>query len=212
MAVEVELKVHLDDAEAMKGRLSALGEYRGSFKKSDSYWIPVKTEAGIMPAPSMGVRVRYENGNGAEAAAPESGMVTYKTKEISGGIEVNNECEFSVSNAALFEELLSRLGLYNDICKEKEGWAWLILPETDGRAPILAELSMVTKLGWFLELEILLSGNDGQTVQESRLRLLALLEKLNIPPERIEARPYTVMLKEIRNEELGIRKSSYFTL
>jgi predicted adenylyl cyclase CyaB len=203
MAVEVELKVHLDDAEAMKGRLSVLGEYRGSFKKSDSYWIPVKTEAGNMSAPSMGVRVRYENGMDAEAAAPESGMVTYKTKEISGGIEVNNECEFSVSNAALFEDLLSRLGLYNDICKEKEGWAWLILPETDGlapiwgQAPILAELSMVTKLGWFLELEILLSNNDGQTVQESRLRLLALLEKLNIPLERIEARPYTVMLKEI---------------
>jgi len=50
-------------------------------------------------------------------------LATYKTKEISDGIEVNHECEFTVSDADLFEELLSRLGLRNSVRKEKEGWA-----------------------------------------------------------------------------------------
>ncbi|MDR0494290.1 MAG: hypothetical protein LBG95_01495 [Treponema sp.] len=205
MAVEVELKVHLDEMAPVKERLSALGEYCGSFKKSDSYWLPAKTEAGGMPFPLTGLRLRCESGIGADGAAHESVLVTHKMKEISGGIEVNNECEFSVSDAGLFEELLSRLGLYNDICKEKEGWAWLISPVAGecapirGQAPILAELSLVTGLGWFLELEILLADNDGQTVQESRSRLLTLLEALKIPPELIEARPYTAMLKEMKN-------------
>jgi len=35
-----------------------------------------------------------------------------------------------------------------------------------------------------------------QTVKESRGRLFALLEKLDIPAEWIETRPYTVMLME----------------
>jgi len=68
-------------------------------------------------------------------------------------------------------------------------------PLTDrGASPILAELSMVKNLGWFLEIEILADNDCEQTVQESRERLFALLEKLEIPKEWIEDRPYTVML------------------
>jgi predicted adenylyl cyclase CyaB len=197
MAVEVELKAHIDDMALMKKRLSALGEYCGSYKKSDSYWLPVETEAGRMTLPSTGVRVRYEKGENAQGTAHESVLVTYKTKEISDSIEVNNEYEFSVSDAGLFEELLERLGLYLDIGKEKEGWSWTIPGEAAGLAPVLAELSLVANLGWFLELEILLAEKNEQTVQESRMRLLALLEKLEILPEQIEVRPYTAMLREI---------------
>jgi len=197
MAVEIELKARLDDYAPVKERLSAAGDYCRSYKKSDSYWLPAQIAGGItaeMSVPPSGVRVRRESGIDARGAAHESVLATYKIKEISGGIEVNHECEFTVSNADLFEELLGRLGLSRAVRKEKEGWAWTIPPQAAGQSPILAELSLVTGLGWFLEIEIMAADDCEQTVKESRGRLFALLEKLEIPVEWIESRPYTVML------------------
>jgi adenylate cyclase class IV len=60
--------------------------------------------------------------------------------------------------------------------------------------PILAELSMVKSLGWFLEIEILAADNLEKTVEGSRGRLFALLGKLEIPIDKIEERSYTAML------------------
>jgi len=195
MAIEIELKAHLDDYAPVKERLFLAGDYCRSYKKSDSYWLPAQAAVG-MSVPPSGVRVRRESGIDADGAAHESVLATYKIKEISGGIEVNHESEFTVSDAGLFEELLGRLGLSRAIHKEKEGWAWTIPPQTAGQSPILAELSLVTGLGWFLEIEILAADDGKQTVEESRGRLFALLEKLEIPAEWIETRPYTVMLKD----------------
>jgi adenylate cyclase class 2 len=195
MAVEIELKARLDDFAPVKERLSAWGEYCRSYTKSDVYWLPAQANDGI---PS-GVRIRRDRGIDADGAASEVILVTYKTKEIFDGIEVNDESEFTVSDAAPFEALLSHLGLSEAIRKEKQGWAWIIPPQTTGQPPILAELSLVAGLGWFLEIEIQAANDQQQTVEESRRRLLAALEKLEIPPEQIESRPYTVMLKEVKN-------------
>ena len=190
MAVEIELKARLDDFEPVRERLFAVGEYDRSYIKSDTYWLPA--QGGALASIPSGVRVRRDRGIDAGGAAHESILVTYKTKEITDGIEVNDESEFTVSNAAPFEALLLNLGLREAIRKEKQGWAWNIPPE---QPPILAELSLVTGLGWFLEIEIQAANDQRQTVDESRRRLLALLEKLEIPAERIEPRPYTVMLR-----------------
>jgi len=193
MATEIELKARLNDYAPVKERLYDAGDYCRSYKKSDSYWLPVGIHAE-MSLPATGVRVRRESGIDADGKAHESVLATYKIKEISDGIEVNHECEFTVSDAGLFEELLGRLGLSNSVRKEKEGWAWIIPSQTAGQSPILAELSLVAGLGWFLEIEIMAADNCEQTVEESRGRLFALLEKLDIPAEWIETRPYTVML------------------
>ena len=205
MAIEIELKARLDDYAPVKERLSVVGNYCRSYKKSDSYWLPAKPVAGGIAAdgihaalsvPATGVRVRRESGIDADGAAHESVLATYKIKETTDGVEVNHECEFSVSDAGLFEELLNRLGLRSSVRKDKEGWAWTIPSQTAGQAPILAELSLVTGLGWFLEIEIMANDNSEQTVKESRGRLFALLKKLEIPTEWIETKPYTVMLLE----------------
>jgi len=190
MATEIELKVRLNDYASVKERLSVVGNYCRSYKKSDCYWLPAQPD-------TTGVRVRRDSGIDADGSAHESILATYKIKNISGGIEVNRECEFTVSDAGMFEELLSRLGLRGAVRKEKEGWAWIIPSQIAGQAPILAELSMVKNLGWFLEIEILADNDCEQTVQESRGRLFALLEKLEIPKEWIEDRPYTVMLANL---------------
>ena len=199
MAVEIELKAHLDDFAPVKERLSVLGKYCRSYTKSDTYWLPAQPVAR-QPAAGIpsGVRVRRDRGIDADGAAHEIILVTYKTKEISDGIEVNDESEFTVSDAAPFEALLGHLGLREAIRKEKQGWAWVIPPQStaSGQPPILAELSSVAGLGWFLEIEIQAADDQRQTVEESRSRLLALLKKLEIPADRIESRPYTVMLKE----------------
>jgi len=188
MAVEIELKARLGDFAPVKERLSVLGEYCRSYTKFDTYWLPARANDGV---PS-GVRLRRDSGIDADGSAHESILVTYKTKEIFNGIEVNDESEFTVSDAVPFEALLDRLGLNEAIRKEKQGWAWTIA----GQPPILAELSLVAGLGWFLEIEIQAANDQRQTVEESRSRLLALLEKLEIPADRIESRPYTVMLRE----------------
>jgi len=198
MAVEIELKARLDDFEPVRERLFTIGEYCRAYLKSDTYWLPASFNVGI---PS-GVRVRRESGVNADGSAFGSILVTYKTKEITDGIEINDECEFAVSDAPVFEELLGRLGLRATYRKEKKGWAWLVgASGASGasvtEAPILAELSLVAGLGWFLEIEIQAPNNSRQAViEESRRRLLALLEKLEIPADKIESRPYTLMLKE----------------
>ena len=196
MPQEIELKARLDDNTPVEQRLSEMGNYCRSYKKDDSYWFPSRAGAGASIPPS-GVRIRRESGTDADGAAYESVLVTYKHKEISNGIEVNDEREFTVSDAPVFEDLLTRLGLSKGIGKEKQGKAWTIPPPQSGavQPPILAELSLVTGLGWFVELEII-ADDDGKTVKESCKRLLALLEKLEIPEDQIESKPYTVMLRE----------------
>ncbi|MDR0291121.1 MAG: class IV adenylate cyclase [Treponema sp.] len=193
MPFEIELKAHLEDSQAVEGRLSALGAFCRSYKKSDSYWLPMQ-EGGEMSIPPAGVRVRRESGIDAGGTAHESVLVTYKTKEISDGIEVNDEREFEVSDALLFEDLLARLGLQKAICKEKQGRSWSV-------PPVLAEVSLVAGLGWFLELEIIADNDDRHIIEKSRGQLLSLLEKLEIQADRIEAMPYTAMLRELSIKE-----------
>jgi adenylate cyclase class IV len=54
----------------------------------------------------------------------------------------------------------------------------------------------VVGLGWFYELEIIRDRAGEGILREGRERLLDLLDKLGIPRDRIETRPYTVMLRE----------------
>jgi len=196
MATEIELKVHIDDYALIKERLSAAGVFCRSYKKSDNYWLPAQPAADAS-VPPTGVRVRRESGVDADGTAYEDILVTYKIKKISGGMEVNHECEFSVSDADLFEELLGRLGLRNAVHKEKEGWDWTISSQIEGQPHILAELSMVARLGWFLEIEIMAADDNEKTVEESRRRLFTLLEKLEISTDKIETKSYTAMLADV---------------
>jgi predicted adenylyl cyclase CyaB len=110
-------------------------------------------------------------------------------------MEINEEREFTVSNGALIEEMLKFLGLHKAMQKEKKGWAWTIHSPVEGQVPITAELSMVTGLGWFLEIEIIASDSKNQTIEENRKRLFSLLEQLEIPAEQIEPRPYSMLLQ-----------------
>jgi adenylate cyclase class 2 len=200
MTFEIELKAHVDAPEAVKKRLSVLGNYEGAYEKDDTYWIFPLKDNGLPPS---GLRVRRETSIDSAGKTSKTNLVTYKIRKIQDGIEVNDEREFAVSDGAIFEDLLNRLGLRRKIQKNKRGWAWIYSPP-EARAlpgqgagagsPIKMELSEVGELGWFLELEILAPQDNDALIARCRGELLGLLEKTGLSVEKIENRPYTEML------------------
>ncbi|MDR1955529.1 MAG: class IV adenylate cyclase [Treponema sp.] len=190
MRIEIELKAWVTDPEALKRALTtgaSPARFLGNFEKEDTYWYPAPGIAGVSLPPS-GIRIRTETHTDAQGMASRKVCITYKTKEVREGIEVNDEREFSVSDVQVFEELLRRLGLEPGIEKHKRGWAW-------DYAGITVELAHVTGLGWFVELEILADNDRPETVASARARLLALLPCLGIGTDKIETRYYTELLK-----------------
>ncbi|MDR1099188.1 MAG: hypothetical protein LBL28_01780 [Treponema sp.] len=210
MAVEIELKTRIHEVEAVKTRLNSLGVYDCAYEKADTYWSFIEKaekKAGIQPgldqkngksaSPGLSLpalRVRREINTGKDGRITTRSLVTYKFREIQDGIEINDEREFEVSDAACLEDLLRRLGLAPDIVKNKRGWAWYC-GEKD--KPLRAELSDVEGLGWYLELEILAPAGTEKTLAEGRERLFSILAQLEIPRDRIEIRPYTEMLRAL---------------
>jgi len=189
MAVETELKARVAEPEQLKNALSAEGSYCYGYHKKDSYWaFPCHKRRQL--------RIRNEEKTFPDGHLSRSVIVTYKTREMYGEIEVNNEREFTISDSAAFEEILTELGMEPDIEKEKQGWAWKLNTENDG-PPVLAELSRLTRLGWFIELEIMGDARDEQTLRQNSERLLALLEKLGISRNSTETRPYTELLRTL---------------
>ncbi|MDR2079414.1 MAG: class IV adenylate cyclase [Treponema sp.] len=181
MAIEIELKAWVDNPEACKNILSLLAGPPLSFEKADSYWFFRKTA----DRPPPGIRIRRERSGGKEEPATR---ISYKSKEVREGIEVNNEREFTVSDGAAFEEFLARLGFERDMEKHKRGWAWIC-------GDITAELCELRSLGWFAELEILADNDGPETVAAARKRLLELLGKIGIGEDKIESRYYTELLR-----------------
>lgn len=188
MATEIELKAWVEEPEALKARISSLACFSASFEKEDAYWYPCSVPA-FGTVPQSGVRIRKERDTDAQGRVTQTTWVTYKTKELRKGIEVNDEREFTVSEDTIFEELLRRLGLEPGIRKHKQGWAW----DYEG---IRVELAEVAGLGWFVELEIIGNDQGAETITQARTRLLAFLHQIRVGKDKIETRYYTEMLKE----------------
>ena len=185
MTIEIELKAWVQDPLELKKNLSSLAIFKGSFEKNDVYY-NLEDPRLISDSSGYGVRVRKVT-SGFKGISKEANLVTYKSKEVRDGIEVNNEKEFEVPSASLFEEFLMALGLKERIRKKKKGFCF----DYNG---ITAELTEVEGLGWFIELEMLLSAKDNEKIENGRARLLDFLDQLEIPRESIESRSYSTML------------------
>jgi adenylate cyclase class 2 len=193
--VELELKAHVDDPQACRVRLEALAGEAAAFTKDDAYWFLPEGETARLPS---GVRIRQEQHRKPGTGAVSVILAAYKTKERREGIEVNDEREFAISgDTAVFEELLTRLGLSRKIVKNKQGFVWNYgginaeLCEVRGTA---AAYTTEKNLGWFLELEILAGDGESGTVEKARSSLLALLRQAGIDGEKIEERYYSELL------------------
>jgi adenylate cyclase class 2 len=186
VAIEIELKAWVDDPAAVKRTITQFARYNGAFTKDDAYWFPAR-RAPDASLPASGVRLRRETLDSGDGQPVQTTLVTYKTKEVREGMEINDEREFAVSDGAAFEELLTRLGLSPGKTKQKRGWSW-------SHEGITLELTEVTGLGWFAELELLTGTDSPEIAAAARKRLLALLQAAGIAEDRIEARYYTELL------------------
>ncbi|MDR2392671.1 MAG: class IV adenylate cyclase [Treponema sp.] len=187
MSIEIELKAWVADPQGLRNTLNTdLSLVSRAFEKEDTYW---HSAPGIHTGsfPPSGIRIRKETTTDAQGTPTRKVLVTYKTKEVREGIEVNHEREFSISDGPLFEDLLRRFGFEPGIGKHKQGWTW----DYEG---ITVELVRVSGLGWFVELEILEDEDLAEAVTAARTRLLDLLHRLGIDKDNIESRYYTELL------------------
>jgi adenylate cyclase class 2 len=188
MPFEIELKASVEDPRALEERISLLAPPAFSFEKDDCYWTAGGEREGHLRSD---VRLRRERIVCPAGETEEKVLVTYKTKEIREGIEVNDEREFVVSDAAAFEDLLRRLGLKPGIRKHKQGRTWTL----DAANVELCEVSGPRRsLGWFLEIEILVDNVDSSVEAAARQKLLGILEKVGVPRSCIEERLYSELL------------------
>ena len=191
MATEIELKAHVQDSGALRLLLAKQAEYKNAYEKEDTYWLPQPDNAANSPK----IRLRRETCTFPDGTAESASFVTCKIKQLSGGIETNDELEFEVSSAEAFEELLLRMGYQIDASKRKKGWAFR-------KDDITAELSEVSgsqgrkSLGWYIELEILADNSREETVAEGRQRLIAFLTDLGMGEDSLETRFYVDMLED----------------
>jgi len=186
MAVEIELKAHVEDCKSMYTLLGTLCEYAFAFEKEDTYW-----KNSRLPPHTPKVRLRTQTRRLPDESVVSSVVVTQKVKELKGGIEVNDEREFTVSSVTEFQAFLKALRFTPSSSKQKHGWTFFY----EG---ITVELVEVVPLGWFVEIEILTEDDESRTeaVEEGRKRLLAFLQTLGVPESAIESRYYSDMLKE----------------
>jgi predicted adenylyl cyclase CyaB len=196
MPAEIEIKAWLDDHDAVEAQLHSMGSFVRRYEKNDAYWFPKQDGNTGVPSTFHGVRIRRELGEDCNGAVRETVLVTVKDKTIADGMEVNDEREFSVSDARLFEELLCSLGLIKAMSKQKNGREWKVPTESENVTSVCAEVSLVKDLGWFLELEIIAANRDDNTVKESRGVLLTLLKKLGVLESKIEGRSYNSLLAD----------------
>lgn len=178
---EYELKAHIDRIESVAARLEVLGAVipRTRIVREDRYY----TLDGSDDPDSM-IRLRIDE---------HRMIVTRKRKHSDdSGFEMNEEIEFTVSDAEAFERFCLSLGAVIHIDKRKEGYIGRIGDR------IQVELWQITGLGAFIELEILSEDDGIKTKERCRRELFGLLERLEIPPEAIEPRYYIQMLASTR--------------
>jgi len=179
---EIELKAHVRDPGETERSILGFAEAQGEVLKRDVYWRR-RAESGVDGT----VKLRIRDGDGKT-------VVTYKRKELRGDIEVNDEREFEVSDRAALECLITDLGFSPYISKEKKTKSFAFVG--DGEIPVTIELSLVTGLGWFVEIEILAeSPDDAETARAQKL-LRATLARCGISESELEPRFYTEMLAE----------------
>lgn len=173
--LEVELKARIEDPEAVERMISSFARFIKKVDKSDSYWHGPgwRDKRG-----TRGFRVRSE-GN--------TFVVTFKSKRLDGGFEVNQEREFEISDPAIFEEFVRRIHCEPYYRKRKIGSAY----EYEG---MTLEVLRVEGAGSFLEIERLLPTDAPTALAEARAGLKAVLAKAGIPESAIEKRTYSELI------------------
>jgi predicted adenylyl cyclase CyaB len=184
----------VSDRAATEARVAAFAVLEGPVDKLDAYWHGPDWR---LQRGKRGFRVRSERDAGGERS-----VVTFKTKRSEGGIEINRESEFEVSDQAAFTEFAQRLGCEPFYNKHKRGSRYRVdpcergggVPSCEGAATI--ELVEVEGLGDFIEIEILLAEEEPAAVALAQGEIRSFLARAGVPAEAIEPRFYSELLME----------------
>jgi len=176
--MEIELKAHVRDIAEVERQVASFAKRVREFDKFDSYWHGPDWR---FVRGTKGFRVRSDD---------NKTIVNFKTKRNDGGIEINRETEFEVSDRAAFLSLIERIGCEPFYEKRKKGVAY----EYDG---FLIELLHVDGLGYFIEIEQVLESDDPASIALAQGGLRSILNKAGVSDTEIEARGYSELIVSV---------------
>lgn len=177
--IEVELKAHVRDRAAVEAAVASFARLEGAVDKRDAYWHGPDWR---LNRGTRGFRLRSER---------EGTVVTFKTKRSEGGIEINRESEFEVSDPGVFAEFALRLGCERFYEKRKRG---RVYKAGDGAGGATIEIVEVEGLGCFIEIEVLLEDEDPARVALAQGEIRSLLARSGVGEADIESRFYSELL------------------
>lgn len=196
-SMEIELKAHARDREAVLQKLRSFAVFDKSVSKDDRYF---KMEKSGAPNGHITARIRQEKSvdqNGR--ALEEKILLTYKKKEkrlASGGgaLEVNQEFEAALDNAECLEALFADIGFVPHFTKHKDAIGFYA-DTPCGKAHL--ELCSVPPLGDFLEIEFVTDGEASESqIAAMRKELESLVVKCGLALDDIEEKYYSELLEE----------------
>ncbi|MEW5960222.1 MAG: class IV adenylate cyclase [Chloroflexota bacterium] len=177
MAIEVELKARLSQPARIESRAAELGTFQRATFKEDIYF---KRRGEGASVPDDRFRLRREG---------EQAVVNFKHPVETGGLEVNEEVEFTVDDPHAFFQFADRFGFEPFVVKRKQARLFRI-----GRAQV--ELNEVERLGHFIEIEILC--DRGGEVAAARIEIARLLNDLGLDAADLEPQLYIELLQKVR--------------
>lgn len=181
--IEVELKARVADPAAVEARVASFARLVGDFEKLDAYWHGPDWR---LQRGAKGFRLRAEGG---------TTTVTFKSKRCEGGMEINREREFEVSEPGAFVEFIERLGCEPFYRKRKVGRRYE-LDRGAGLTPIAIELVEVEGLGRFIEIEALLEDEEPAALALAQGEIRGALSRAGLGAEDLEPRYYSELLAE----------------
>jgi predicted adenylyl cyclase CyaB len=179
--IEVELKARVADRAAVEARVASFARPAGDVDKLDAYWHGPEWR---LQRGARGFRLRREGGNC---------VVTFKSKRGEGGIEINREREFEISDPDAFVEFAYRIGCEPFYTKRKRGLKFVAEAE-GGIGPAAIEIVDVQGLGDFIEIEVLLLEEDPMAISLAQGEIRSLLARAGVREEAIESRYYSELL------------------
>ncbi len=171
---EVEIKAHLDDLTRIQSGLIQLGAlYKKTFQQTDIYLQhPIRNFAQTDEA----LRIRYSE---------DKNYITYKGPKIDQTSKTREEIEIEFHEPDKLLKLLRKIGftIVREVSKFRQIYA---LDE------ITICLDTINGLGNFIELEIDVSNENEIIIAKNQL--LLILDKLQIPSNKLERRSYLELL------------------
>ena len=187
--LEAELKASLGDlaAEELADRAAALGFLPvEQVRETDVYFNGTERD---FRRTDEALRLRSVR---RLPDGPWESLITYKGPKLDRVSNARTEYETGVSDGGTAQELLEALG-YRPLAEVNK------VRRTYRLDQVTLCLDQVQGLGGFLELELLVPGEEQREAAVERL--LALLEELGIPRDQLSRRSYLELLAEKQKEQ-----------